>query len=63
MTINHPIRRHAHPETAAAPGSMLTVAAARTLAALRITTGFVFLWAFFDKTFGLGYSTTWSRPG
>ncbi|NUT49334.1 MAG: DoxX family membrane protein [Saccharothrix sp.] len=27
------------------------------LAALRITTGFVFLWAFLDKTFGLGYAT------
>jgi thiosulfate dehydrogenase (quinone) large subunit len=27
------------------------------LAVLRITTGFVFLWAFFDKTFGLGYAT------
>lgn len=29
-----------------------------TVAALRIGTGFVFLWAFLDKTFGLGYSTT-----
>lgn len=27
------------------------------LAVLRITTGFVFLWAFFDKFFGLGYAT------
>ncbi|GAA1331656.1 DoxX family membrane protein [Saccharothrix algeriensis] len=27
------------------------------LAVLRITTGFVFLWAFFDKLFGLGYAT------
>lgn len=27
---------------------------------LRIATGFVFLWAFLDKLFGLGYSTTWS---
>jgi thiosulfate dehydrogenase (quinone) large subunit len=27
------------------------------LAALRITTGFVFLWAFLDKLFGLGYAT------
>ena len=30
----------------------------RTLAVLRIATGFIFLWAFLDKTFGLGYSTT-----
>ncbi|GAA0250456.1 DoxX family membrane protein [Saccharothrix mutabilis subsp. mutabilis] len=27
------------------------------LAVLRITTGFVFLWAFLDKTFGFGYAT------
>jgi thiosulfate dehydrogenase [quinone] large subunit len=30
----------------------------RTLAVLRIATGFIFLWAFLDKTFGLGYSTS-----
>jgi thiosulfate dehydrogenase (quinone) large subunit len=40
-----------------APGSMLSSAAAKALAVLRISTGFVFLWAFFDKTFGLGYAT------
>lgn len=28
------------------------------LAILRITLGFVMLWPFFDKTFGLGFSTT-----
>ncbi|HEY0249571.1 MAG TPA: DoxX family protein [Gryllotalpicola sp.] len=33
------------------------VAARRWLAALRLTTGFVFLWAFLDKAFGLGFST------
>jgi thiosulfate dehydrogenase (quinone) large subunit len=27
------------------------------LAALRISTGFIFLWAFLDKTFGLSYAT------
>ncbi|MQA02442.1 MAG: DoxX family membrane protein [Streptosporangiales bacterium] len=27
------------------------------LAVLRIATGFIFLWAFIDKTFGLGYAT------
>ena len=47
----------AHLEHVEAPGSMLTKAAARALAVLRISTGFVFLWAFLDKTFGLGYST------
>src|SRR6478609_9575483 len=30
-------------------------------AALRIATGFIFLWAFLDKTFGLGYSTPTDR--
>jgi thiosulfate dehydrogenase [quinone] large subunit len=44
-------------EHAEAPGSMLTTAAAKALAVLRISTGFVFLWAFLDKTFGLGYAT------
>ncbi len=31
------------------------------LAVLRIATGFVFLWAFLDKTFGLGFSTPVER--
>jgi thiosulfate dehydrogenase [quinone] large subunit len=31
--------------------------AAKLLAATRIATGFVFLWAFLDKLFGLGYAT------
>ena len=44
-------------EYAETPGSMLTATAAKALAVLRISTGFVFLWAFLDKTFGLGYST------
>jgi thiosulfate dehydrogenase (quinone) large subunit len=44
-----------------APGSMLTSTAAKALAVLRISTSFVFLWAFLDKTFGLGYATPWAR--
>lgn len=44
-------------EQVEAPGSMLTTTAAKALAVLRIATGFVFLWAFLDKAFGLGYST------
>jgi thiosulfate dehydrogenase [quinone] large subunit len=44
-----------------APGAMLTTGAAKALAVLRISTGLVFLWAFFDKTFGLGFSTTSER--
>lgn len=34
-----------------------TTARAYALATLRLLTGFVFLWAFLDKTFGFGYST------
>ena len=47
----------AHLEKVEAPGAMLTKTAARALAVLRVSTGFVFLWAFFDKTFGWSYST------
>jgi thiosulfate dehydrogenase (quinone) large subunit len=56
MTI-HATHQRSPLEHAEAPGSMLTTTAAKALAVLRITTGFVFLWAFLDKTFGLGYST------
>lgn len=38
-------------------GSMMTSTAAKALAVLRIATGFAFLWAFLDKTFGWHYST------
>ncbi|GAA2568112.1 DoxX family membrane protein [Winogradskya consettensis] len=44
-------------ERVEAPGAMLSTTAARALAVLRVATGFVFLWAFLDKLFGLGYST------
>lgn len=33
----------------------------RVLAAMRLATGFIFLWAFLDKTFGLGFSTPAAR--
>jgi len=36
-------------------------AGARSLAVLRIATGFAFLWAFLDKTFGFGYATPAAR--
>jgi thiosulfate dehydrogenase [quinone] large subunit len=35
----------------------LTGVQAKSLAALRIATGLIFLWAFLDKLFGLGYAT------
>jgi len=47
------------PERAAeAPrGGLVTHTATRVLAVTRVVTGFVFLWAFVDKTFGLHYAT------
>jgi thiosulfate dehydrogenase (quinone) large subunit len=39
----------------------LTSTARRVLAVLRIMFGFTFLWAFFDKTFGLGFATPAER--
>lgn len=38
-----------------------TSGARLSLAALRLATGFIFLWAFLDKTFGLGFSTPIDR--
>jgi len=44
-----------------------SVAGRRWLAVLRLATGFIFLWAFFDKAFGLGFSTpverAWTNGG
>jgi thiosulfate dehydrogenase [quinone] large subunit len=58
MSVVQPTPTSTHAlEHVEAPGAMLTTAAAKALAVLRISTGFVFLWAFLDKTFGLGYST------
>lgn len=47
-----------------APSPALSATSApgrRWLAVLRIATGFVFLWAFLDKTFGFGYATPAAR--
>ncbi|WP_037305844.1 DoxX family membrane protein [Amycolatopsis orientalis] len=41
-----------HPE-----GHNGRLAAVQSLAVLRVATGLLFLWAFVDKTFGLGYAT------
>jgi len=38
-------------------GSPTSSGAGRALAVTRIALGFIFLWAFLDKAFGLGYST------
>jgi len=50
-----------HLEKVEAPGSVLSPAAAKALAVLRIATGFIFLWAFLDKVFGLGFATPAAR--
>jgi thiosulfate dehydrogenase [quinone] large subunit len=59
MTTHQPtaIPTAGHPDLVALPGSVVTSTASRALAVLRVASGFVFLWAFLDKTFGLHYST------
>jgi len=42
-------------------GPTMTLLATRGLAGLRIALGVVFLWAFVDKVFGLGYATASER--
>ena len=37
--------------------AVMGIGALRAMAALRISLGFVFLWAFFDKLLGLGFAT------
>lgn len=60
------VYQQSRPEThddlpTAAPDGARAAAAARALAGLRIFTGLIFLWAFLDKTFGLGYATPSER--
>lgn len=51
-------RRNRNGSTIAVSAGTDTLAVrAYALASLRLLTGFVFLWAFLDKTFGLGYAT------
>ena len=60
MALPDPDRSASYGSTAAkaAPArATATKTAAKALAVLRISTGFVFLWAFLDKTFGFGYAT------
>ena len=55
------------PARASDTGPVRSVVARRVLAVLRIAFGFYFLWAFLDKTFGLGFATpaerAWIRGG
>lgn len=43
--------------TPAAVTASLSLTARRALAVLRLAVGFIFLWPFLDKTFGLGFAT------
>jgi thiosulfate dehydrogenase [quinone] large subunit len=47
--------------TQPAPETIISTGAAKFLAVFRVVLGFEFLWAFFDKTFGLGYATPSAR--
>jgi thiosulfate dehydrogenase [quinone] large subunit len=62
-TAVHPISNPIpHTPAIADEESIVTTSAGRrSLAVLRLATGFIFLWAFLDKTFGLGFSTPTER--
>ncbi|RPK80693.1 MULTISPECIES: DoxX family membrane protein [Streptomyces] len=45
------------PEADVSAGAGTRTASAHVLASARVLMGFVFLWAFLDKTFGFGYAT------
>ncbi|GEA88982.1 hypothetical protein [Cellulomonas cellasea] len=49
--------RVTHPATLVEHDLVTSATGRRWLAVTRIATGFIFLWAFLDKTFGLHYST------
>src|SRR6476659_1466460 len=54
-TIND---HHAAPLDTLATSPRAADAARYLLAGIRIALGFIFLWAFLDKVFGLGFATT-----
>jgi thiosulfate dehydrogenase [quinone] large subunit len=56
MSIQHEVKP-LQQEKAPARRPAETPASTPALAVLRIATGFLFLWAFLDKLFGLGYAT------
>ncbi|WP_328500575.1 DoxX family membrane protein [Streptomyces sp. NBC_00457] len=63
----HPHRRlglrlpSLHRTSADSTAEAVTAMRAYVFASLRLLTGFVFLWAFLDKTFGFGYATPSGR--
>ncbi|WP_416956157.1 hypothetical protein [Streptomyces sp. Agncl-13] len=50
-------RRNGSAPDGAATAAATAATATRAFASLRLLTGFAFLWAFLDKTFGFGYAT------
>ncbi|MGV9501013.1 hypothetical protein ACWDQ0_22275 [Streptomyces sp. NPDC003642] len=57
LRLPSPRRTGTAPATAEPTTPATTATGAYVSAGLRILMGFVFLWAFLDKTFGLGYAT------
>ena len=55
--LRSPFRHRSGAAAPAAGTEAATATSAYVFAGLRLLTGFVFLWAFLDKTFGLGYAT------
>jgi thiosulfate dehydrogenase [quinone] large subunit len=56
-TTNVIVESYDHHAEAAPQARLITERAAKALAVLRVAVGFTFVWAFLDKTFGLGWST------
>src|SRR5215218_5759928 len=68
MAIRETLRRDGSPpiaerstRTEPAFGAIITARATKFLAIMRVVVGVEFLWAFLDKTFGLGYATPDAR--
>lgn len=56
-TIHPEARTSTHPAVLIEDDVVTSVTGRRWLAVTRLATGFIFLWAFLDKTFGLHYAT------
>ena len=61
MTATTSTRAQGHTAVVTGDDIVVRPGARRALALARLSTGFIFLWAFLDKTFGLGYSTPSDR--
>ena len=57
MSIHPEVSTSTQPATLVEDDLVTTGTGRRVLAVTRLATGFIFLWAFLDKTFGLHYST------